>query len=218
MRLSLTLLVYIICFTAAAQSFYPRDLVISAGEGAGITDYNVSDTAGYTGSDKEGGINFTLRAGYGLSPSLSVDFNFSVTGLITETLLDDNASCYIFDMGPGVSYHVPWKNKWIDLEGGIGFGYTRYLYESYSNQYHERLEGSGVSVFSDFHPRLYFTKRQRLGGFLYYRFNLYFMGAQYVHTGFANQDLDMTGNTHSFGLGLFYRFGKGSADPPKPLE
>lgn len=207
-----------ICFYVGikAQPFHPRDFVLSASNGAAFTNYHLTDTAGYDLSDWEAGFNYRLRGEYGLSPWLSVDFNSSVALLITETILRQNARCYIMDIGPGVSYHLPWDYQWIDLEGGIGINYTHYLYDDGDG--HERVDASGVSVSADFHPRLYFTKRQRLGGLAYYRYNMYFMSAEYTFFSSVQPDLKMNGDTHSFGLGLFYRFGNRSTEPTPPSE
>lgn len=205
MRLTIAALFVLFSFTAAAQCFNARDFVLSVGHsGAGVTKFTANDSAGYRTQHEEGGFNFYLRGEYGLSPWLSVNLSVSLTPLITQTLFDEDATCYIYDAGPGLGYHIPWKNRWIDLEGDAGIGYTRFFQSDLGE---EKIDIKAISVFGDFHPRVYFTKKQRLGGFLYYRFNLYSGSGEVAKTGFQRRLVDVQGYTHAFGIGWFYRFG-----------
>lgn len=196
-----------------AQVFQPGDFVLNAGNGAAVFHLHASDTAGY---DKDfngvGGINLNFRGEFGVAPWLGFSMSVSHTSLITQTFFSDDI-CNLTEIAPGINYHVPWKNRWIDLQGEIGAGYLRYFFDSNGGLF-VRTSMTCLTFFAGIHPRLYFTRKQRFGGYAYYRFSAFTGGGETTDKFTSTYKYDVDGSGHTFGLGLFYRFGKPRTNEP----
>lgn len=199
-----------------AQVFQARDFNVALSAGVQELSFHLSDTAGYR-NEYNGlrGPQFMLRAEFGLSNFMGIGAGFSYTRVLSEmTSIDKN--CHAFEFTPEVAYHVPWKNRFVDLGGGAGIGLFRYTYWSMEED-ETNTELNAVSYFAEFRPRFYFSKKNRTGVFLYYRFTYYYGYGATSDKTTPQFQYDTRGQGNTFGGGLFYRFGP-SRTKPQPAE
>jgi hypothetical protein len=190
-----------------AQVYQARDLSIGAGMGAQSVSYDISDTAGYR--DHIGGLsgtNFAFRADFGLSAFMGIGLSYSNS--ILQNLSDvGEASRGVSEFGAEALYHVPWKNQFVDLGVAAGLGLSTYNYQSYETNY-ARSMISSVMYFAEARPRFYFSRKNRLGAFAYYRFTYYTGYGDASDKTTPRYEYDVFGRSHLFGGGLFYRLGR----------
>lgn len=210
-RLLLPVLLLLSC-CVNAQVFQARDLVVGVSAGPQSLSFDLSDTAGYR-DEYRGlrGMRCGMNAEFGISPFMGVGLDYSYTAL-TSDALDAFSDCRLSEFTPEVTYHVPWKNPLLDLSIAAGLGLSSYRYQSYEDNW-GRAQISSASFFAEARPRFYFSTKNRLGAFLFYRFTYY--------TGYGDASdkttpvyqYDSIGRSHASGLGLFYRFGKARTEP-----
>jgi hypothetical protein len=191
----------------AAQVFQPRDVVFGLAGGFQTIEFNLSDSAGYRARNGDlVGANFTFRSEYGVAEFMGFGLSISYTDLLTESS-NDITKCSMVEITPDIDYHVPWQNSLVDLTGSAGVGISSYTYNQYEG-INARSEIDMLMFFADIHPRFYFSRKNRSGIFLFYRF-AYYSGTGRSGDNFtAMHDFYATGISHSAGLGYFYRFGR----------
>lgn len=203
--LVLFVLLYSLC--AQAQVFQARDLLVGLSAGPHALSFDLSDTAGYR--DKYPGLRgmrYGINTEFGIASFMGVGLNYSYTPL-TSDVLDAFSSCGISEFTPEVTYHVPWKNPLLDLSIAAGLGLSVFHYQSYEDNW-GRAKISSASYFAEMRPRFYFSPKNRLGAFLFYRFTYYTGYGDASDKTTPRYEYDSTGRGHAAGMGLFFRFSK----------
>lgn len=206
------LLLFLLCtFRVDAQVFQARDVSVGLGSGLQTLSYTMSDTAGYRNYyDGVTGINFNLRAEYGIASFMGIGMNYSYSRLLSETK-SPWAYCALSEFAPEVTYHIPWSNRFVDLSGAAGLGLSAYSYQSYEENW-ARARISATMYFAELRPRFYFSEKNRLGAFLSYRFTYYTGYGDASDKTTPRFEYDAIGHSHLLGVGVFYRFGKSRAE------
>lgn len=210
-RLLLPLLILLTC-CANAQVFQARDLLTGLSAGPQSLSFDLSDTAGYR-DEYRGlrGMRYGIHAEFGISSFMGVGLNYSYTTL-TGDALPAFALCRVSEFTPEVTYHVPWKNPVLDLSIAAGLGISAYYYQSYESNW-GRAHISSASYFAEARPRFYFSAKNRLGAFLFYRFTYYNGYGEASDKTTPQYEYNAIGSSHATGLGLFYRCGKARTAP-----
>ena len=204
MKKTLLFFLFICPFISNAQAYQPGDVSIGLGSGWQLLSYDLSDTAGYRNYyDGLGGVNFSFHSELALAPFMGIGLTCSYSRLVSE-IEAGNAACREFDFAPEVSYHVPWNNRFLDLSAATGLGISGYHYQLYEGNWLQEHISSTV-YFAEARPRVYFTEKNRLGGFVYYRFTYYFGYGDAHDRTTPRYEFDAVGRGHTMGGGLFFR-------------
>jgi hypothetical protein len=193
------------CVTLPAQVFQSKDLIFSLGFGSYRGNFTETDTAGYSGGWVLFGNQFPVRIEYGIAERLSANFSYTYTSW-GEHYFSRFEKHNLIEVGPGLSYHLPWEAKRIDFVGELECGYTRYKFMNYDTSNYS-ANARGTFVRGGLSPRIYFTKTYRLGAVVYYRFSYSAMSGRKEDHLNPDWEYNLDGLSHSYGIGLFYRFG-----------
>lgn len=194
-----------------SQVVSPGDLSISVGLGNFQSSTKWLYTGGYSEKTGLSGRQFPLRLEYVVSEHLSGNVSIAYTSW-NSRYFDRFEPHNWIDLGIGAGYHIPWERRHLDIATEAGCGYSRYLFRDYDTSgYSEKA--NGLFIRAGIAPKLFLGKSQMLGVVVYYRFTYYYMGGT-VNTQFApTYEFEMTGLSHAWGAGIFYRFGTFPAKP-----
>lgn len=171
-----------------------------------IFNPNAPTSIGYNeGISDMGGINYSLSAEYGVLPWLGFGVNISHTTFLMHTFLTDDIS-NLLEVAPEIGYHIPWKNKWMDVKGELGAGYSRYYFDSKGGLF-VRTTITGLAIFFGTNLRVFYTQKQRLGSYVYYRVSGLWGTGTTRDQLISQYEYQVNVTSHTFGLGIFYRFG-----------
>lgn len=207
MKKLLVLIILIGTSVLKAQVFQARDLRIGLGSGAQILSFELSDTAGYRNYiDGLAGVNFTLNGEYGLAPFMGISAAISHTRMLSESN-SAQVHCTVTEFAPAITYHLPWKNRYLDPGAAAGLGISGYRYQSYESNW-ARTEISSSLFFAEINSHIYFTTKNRWGVFTAYRFSYYFGYGESSDKTTPHFEYNSNGHSHTFVLGFFWRFGQ----------